>query len=359
MCENVLFLVVFKIVNSVIAVLKIALPLIIIVMGSVDLLKFATKGTQEEFTATVKKFAYRFVAAVVIFFLPTIIKASMGIIDNYDNNYVKCAFNVDNEMIELAKSRNAVKAVENAEKNPTYQNVSMARRYVSKTANDSDKSALTARLDVVQQALDDEREQQRKGEIEEAKKRSEASKSTAPTVDGQTQMSGASNQEKIKKVFPNGVPTSAAEVEKYLINVTVPITTKDGVKTTTTVQVHKAISGDVIAALTAAQNEGFKVYEILGYRQYGSDPAGAVRDVGLNYSQHCYGLAVDINVNENCYKKPATAACSTGNLYDPGNNPYSITTTGALYKSFISNGWGWGGNWNSLKDYMHFSFFGN
>ena len=114
----------------------------------------------------------------------------------------------------------------------------------------------------------------------------------------------------------------------------------------------------MVAALTAAQNEGFRVYEIGGYRQFGSDSAGAVRDVGLNYSQHCYGLAVDINVNENCYKKPPTAACSTGSLYAPGSNPYSITTNGALYKSFISNGWGWGGNWTSLKDYMHFSFFG-
>lgn len=177
-------------------------------------------------------------------------------------------------------------------------------------------------------------------------------------VTGQTGAAGKSNQEKLNIVFPNGVPQSEAELMPYLTTVTVPITTKDGSQSTTTVTVHKAIANDVLAALTAAQNSGFKVYEIGGYRAFGSDGAGKVRDVGLVYSQHCYGLAVDINVNENCYQKPPGSACTVGSLYAPGSNEYSITTSGALYKSFISNGWGWGGEWNSLRDYMHFSFFG-
>lgn len=177
-------------------------------------------------------------------------------------------------------------------------------------------------------------------------------------VEGQTRAKNWSDEKKIKYLFPDGVPQNEAQLKKYLTDVTVPITTKSGKKTTTTVTVHKAIAGDIKAALTAAQAEGFRVYEIGGYREFGSDKAGKVSSVGLVYSQHCYGLAVDINVNENCYKSPPTAACSVGKLYSPGSNQYSITTNGALYKSFISNGWGWGGNWNSLKDYMHFSFFG-
>lgn len=179
---------------------------------------------------------------------------------------------------------------------------------------------------------------------------------TGPTT-GTTNAKGLSNSEKIKIVFPNGVPKTEAELKKYLVDVKVPITTKDGKKTTTTVTVHKAIAGDVKAALEAAQKEGFAVYEIGGYRKFGSDSAGKVSDVGLVYSQHCYGLAVDMNVNENCYKKPANGSCSVGKLYDT-NNKYSIKKNGALYNSFISNGWGWGGEWNSLRDYMHFSFFG-
>lgn len=172
-----------------------------------------------------------------------------------------------------------------------------------------------------------------------------------------TNAKGLSDSEKIKIVFPNGVPKTEAELEKYLVDVKVPITTKEGKKTTTTVKLHKAIAADVQAAFKAAQDEGFIIYEVLGYREFGSDSAGQVSSVGLVYSQHCYGLAVDINVNENCYKKPADGKCSVGKLYS-ASNKYSIKKNGALYNSFISNGWGWGGEWNTLRDYMHFSFFG-
>lgn len=186
--------------------------------------------------------------------------------------------------------------------------------------------------------------------------------STKVELGGQTSAKGKSKKDKIKLLYPNGVPKNESEAKKYIVDVTVPITTKSGKKSTTTVQVHKALKNDVIAALTAAQNEGFRVYEIGGYGRWNSDgscdAAGSNKDVGLQYSQHCYGLAVDINVNENCYKKPPSAGCSVGNLYSPNSNRYSIKKDGALYKSFIGNGWGWGGEWNSLKDYMHFSFFG-
>ena len=53
------------------------------------------------------------------------------------------------EIIEIAKSKNAVKAVEYAEENQSYQNVNLARRYVNKVQNESEKAALNTRLDVV------------------------------------------------------------------------------------------------------------------------------------------------------------------------------------------------------------------
>ena len=43
---------------------------------------------------------------------------------------------------------------------------------------------------------------------------------------------------------------------------------------------------------------------------------------------------------------------------DPSKKNVTITESSAIYKSFDSNGWGWGGHFNSSKDYMHFSFFG-
>jgi len=154
---------------------------------------------------------------------------------------------------------------------------------------------------------------------------------------------------KLKDIFPNGLPQTKEEIEKYLVNVSVPITTKSGVKTTKTVKLHIAIAEDVRKALQEAQDKGFKVYEVQGYNW--RNVAGS-----KTRSQHSYGLAVDINVTENCQMK--NGKVTAGSFWEPGKNEYSIPEDGVLVKAFNSIGWGWGGNFSSSKDYMHFSYTG-
>ena len=177
----------------------------------------------------------------------------------------------------------------------------------------------------------------------------------AINVSGTTGAAGKSWEEKLQMVFPSGVPQSSSELESYLTTVECD-TLKNGTKY---VQVHKVIAQDVVAACESAKAEGFNIYDIGGYRQFGSDSAGKISSLGLNYSQHCYGLAVDINPTDNGQFKNG-AATGAWHYYpdDPAYNDVTIKSTGAIYKSFTSNGWGWGGEWNSSKDYMHFSFFG-
>ncbi len=78
---------------------------------------------------------------------------------------------------------------------------------------------------------------------------------------------------------------------------------------------------------------------------------------GTNWSQHAYGLAIDVNPFQNPYWK--------GDLVLPElAGYYTDRTTGAVgiisdedavTVAFRSIGWAWGGNWSSLKDWMHFS----
>lgn len=145
------------------------------------------------------------------------------------------------------------------------------------------------------------------------------------------------------------MPQTKEEMEKYLVNVLVPITTKSGVKTTKTVKLHIAIAEDVRKALQEAQDKGFKVYEVQGYNW--RNVAGS-----KTRSQHSYGLAVDINVTENCQMK--NGKVTAGSFWNPGKSEYSIPEDGVLVKAFNSIGWGWGGNFSSSKDYMHFSYTG-
>jgi hypothetical protein len=79
-----------------------------------------------------------------------------------------------------------------------------------------------------------------------------------------------------------------------------------------------------------------------------------------SWSQHAYGLAVDLNPVENPY-----VGC--GQTRDRASRPYLDRSrlrrgmvTPAVVEAFRSIGWGWGGGWTgSTKDYMHFSSTGH
>ena len=79
------------------------------------------------------------------------------------------------------------------------------------------------------------------------------------------------------------------------------------------------------------------------------------------FSQHAYGLAIDVNSFQNPYVKDdgddrlvlpelSSAYLSRGDgragMIEPGD---------VVVSAFASIGWEWGGDWRSLKDYQHFS----
>jgi hypothetical protein len=90
-------------------------------------------------------------------------------------------------------------------------------------------------------------------------------------------------------------------------------------------------------------------------------PVVTARGAGTTWSQHAYGLAIDINPIENPYV--------TADGYVRNNNarpfrdrslqePGMIHPGDAVVQAFASIGWHWGGYWSGDKDYMHFSLTG-
>ena len=82
---------------------------------------------------------------------------------------------------------------------------------------------------------------------------------------------------------------------------------------------------------------------------------------GTALSQHSYGWAIDINPLENPYVR------SDGSVLRRAAKPFldrSQDLTGMIHpgdvvvRSFARIGWGWGGDWVTIKDYMHFSLPG-
>jgi D-alanyl-D-alanine carboxypeptidase len=79
---------------------------------------------------------------------------------------------------------------------------------------------------------------------------------------------------------------------------------------------------------------------------------------GDDFSQHAYGLAIDLNPLQNPY------VTTDGFVRNRAAEPYTVRSRrlegmihegDVVVRSFAAIGWEWGGNWSGDKDYMHFS----
>jgi hypothetical protein len=79
--------------------------------------------------------------------------------------------------------------------------------------------------------------------------------------------------------------------------------------------------------------------------------------LGSMWSQHSYGLAIDINPFQNPYVRGDLVAPELASAYRnrTWRRPGMIFEGDVVTRAFATIGWEWGGRWNSLKDWMHFS----
>lgn len=78
------------------------------------------------------------------------------------------------------------------------------------------------------------------------------------------------------------------------------------------------------------------------------------------WSEHAYGRAIDINPLVNPYVSGSQVEPPGGEAYldrDP-SVPGLIVDGDVVVEAFASIGWEWGGHWESVKDYQHFSATG-
>lgn len=79
-----------------------------------------------------------------------------------------------------------------------------------------------------------------------------------------------------------------------------------------------------------------------------------------SWSAHAYGLAVDVNPFLNPYSKGDLVLPERASAYldRTRTQPGIIHADDLIVREFARIGWTWGGSWNSLKDYQHFSATG-
>lgn len=149
------------------------------------------------------------------------------------------------------------------------------------------------------------------------------------------------SSERMKWLFPNGVPQTKGEAEAYLTTISVPVMNVNGAKSNMSLTVHKKLAKEINAIFEEMVDIGFPVNSASGYT-YRKMASGTG-----SLSHHSYGVAIDVNASAN----PA--------IYQSSNidksSPYYINSrVVALWKK---HGFYWGGDWSGkFYDPMHFTY---
>jgi len=84
---------IWQIVGYVLLVFKIAIPILLIIFGMVDLGGAVVAGKSDEVSKKIKSLAFRAVAGVLIFLIPTIISFVMGLVTDFADSGAEKDFN--------------------------------------------------------------------------------------------------------------------------------------------------------------------------------------------------------------------------------------------------------------------------
>lgn len=143
----------------------------------------------------------------------------------------------------------------------------------------------------------------------------------------------------------------------------------DGRRHTGELLVNASAAQDLVSVFRDLYAARFPLEEmrITRFEELDAPPTGDGNDTGAfscrattggtSYSQHAYGLAIDVNPFQNPYTKGDVVLPELASSYvDRGwVRPGMITADGPVVRAFARIGWTWGGTWNSLKDLQHFS----
>ncbi len=78
-------------VHFIIVVLKIAIPILLVILGMMDLLKGVTASKEDEIKKGQQMFIKRLIAAVIVFFVFTIVQLVVSFADNSNEGIMNCA----------------------------------------------------------------------------------------------------------------------------------------------------------------------------------------------------------------------------------------------------------------------------
>lgn len=207
-----------------------------------------------------------------------------------------------------------------------------------------------------------------------------AAASAAPVVLVGGPVAVGAGVERLRTCGDEGEPVTAADLgsawregcpvgPEDLRRVAVDHRRLDGSSAVGELDVHVDVVGDVVAAFDAAFLGGLAIERVEPVDAFGGDDDASMAanntsafncrpaTGGTRWSQHAYGIAVDVNPVQNPYVRGSTVLPPAGadHLDRSDVRPGMVVRGGPLHAELTARGWTWGGDWRSLKDWQHFS----
>ena len=153
-CDNPDVLQVMRIVNIVITIIKIAVPILLIIFIMIELISAITD--EEKLKKVTSGAVKKFIAAVLIFLIPTLVQAIVVVTlgnENAADGYKNCLKDLTLEQINQIYEQNAVDAITKAESTLEYNDYSNAVILVHKVKDSEKKSDYLRRLDTLKSKI--------------------------------------------------------------------------------------------------------------------------------------------------------------------------------------------------------------
>ena len=147
-CDVPEVLKVMRIINIVINIIKIAVPIILIVAATIELVRAVTNAELNKIT---KPMVNKVIAAVIIFLIPTFVRVIARVVGN-NGEYEKCLADISRETIRDAYNRREEELVSKAEETLEESDYSAALYYLINITPESTKAEFKQRLDVIEEA---------------------------------------------------------------------------------------------------------------------------------------------------------------------------------------------------------------
>jgi hypothetical protein len=133
--------------------------------------------------------------------------------------------------------------------------------------------------------------------------------------------------------------------------------------------VHRTVAEDIVSVFRTLYRRRFPQEQVVIVRSYDPDAptTGDANGTGSfvcrpstgasYFSQHAYGLALDVNTFQNPYAKGDVVLPELASSYLRRGEvrPGMIVAAGPVIEAFARIGWEWGGHWNESLDFQHFS----